>query len=160
MTRTHILSMTYGPKIAAIKRGELARTIRRYNPKKPKKVGDELLIHTWAGKPYRSKWDWRLRAHVIDKTFLHFPMRWMAYPELLFEGANDYVKVDDIGLANIALLDGIPSQATPSLTAELLCRTLMELNGLLELGLMGTTWEIIDWPLGLPCDTMVTGKVV
>jgi len=143
---THILSMTYGPKIEAVKRGEVARTIRRYNPKKPKKVGDRLLIHTWAGKPYRSKWGWRMTTEVIDKTILHFPMRWMAYPQLLFNGGTDYVETDEIGLANIALLDGIPQQSTPTLTAELLCRTLRELNGLVELGLMGSTWEIIDWP--------------
>ncbi len=145
---THILSMTYGPKIEAIKRGEIARTIRRYNPKKPKKVGDGLLIHTWAGKPYRSKWDWRLRTNIEDKTFLYFPDRWNAYPQLLFDGGTDWVETDEIGLSNIALLDGIPQEPTPRLTAELLCRTLRELNGLVELGLMGSTWEIIDWPKG------------
>jgi len=143
---THILSMTYGPKIEAVKRGEVARTIRRYNPKKPKKVGDGLLIHTWAGKPYRSKWDWRMATEVIDKTILYFPMRWGANPQLLFNGGTDYVDTDEIGLANIALLDGIPPQSTQALTAELLCRTLRELNGLVELGLMGSTWEIIVWP--------------
>lgn len=63
---THILSMTYEPKIAGVRAGTIRQTIRRLNPANPFKLGDKLLIHGWAGKPYRSPWNWRLEAEVKE----------------------------------------------------------------------------------------------
>ncbi|MDD5323595.1 MAG: hypothetical protein PHD43_23920 [Methylococcales bacterium] len=63
---THILSMTYGPKIAGVRDGTIRQTIRRLNPKRPFKLGDKLLIHGWSGKPYRSPWNWRMEAVVKE----------------------------------------------------------------------------------------------
>ena len=50
---THILSMTYGPKIAGVMDGSIRQTIRHTERIK---VGDKLILHTWTGKPYRSPW--------------------------------------------------------------------------------------------------------
>lgn len=63
---THILSMTYGPKIEGVRNGTIRQTIRKYNPKRPFKIGDKLLIHGWSGKPYRSPWNWRMEAEVKE----------------------------------------------------------------------------------------------
>ena len=57
--RTHIMSMTYAPKIEPIKTGDCRQTTRIYNEKNPFKVGDSILIHGWEGRPYRSPWNWR-----------------------------------------------------------------------------------------------------
>lgn len=66
---THIMAMTYAPKVEGVKNGTIRQTIRRFNPKNPFKLGDKLLIHGWSGKPYRSPWSWRLEAKVkeLDK---------------------------------------------------------------------------------------------
>jgi hypothetical protein len=61
---THILSMTYAPKIAGVRNGSIRQTIRKYNPKRPFKVGDKLIIHGWESKPYRSPWNWRIEVHI------------------------------------------------------------------------------------------------
>jgi len=67
---THILGMTYGPKIEGVRNGTIRQTIRRLNPERPFALGDKLLIHGWAGKPYRSPWDWRLKAEVRELDWL------------------------------------------------------------------------------------------
>ena len=58
-----VLPMTYPPKIEAVKSGECRQTIRRGWRFW---VGDEILFHGWSGKPYRSKWDWRLRVKLFN----------------------------------------------------------------------------------------------
>ena len=65
---THIMAMTYKPKVEAVKNGVCRRTTRIYNEKNPFKVGDLVLIHGWAGRPYRSKWDWRRPTELITKV--------------------------------------------------------------------------------------------
>lgn len=57
---THILSMTYQPKIEGVRNGTIRRTTRIYNEDNPFEVGDFALIHGWSGRPYRSPWSWRL----------------------------------------------------------------------------------------------------
>ena len=57
---THILSMTYQPKIEGVRRLEVRRTTRIYNEANPFEMGDFALIHGWSGKPYRSPWNWRM----------------------------------------------------------------------------------------------------
>lgn len=59
--RHHVMSMTYAPKIEAVKSGECCQTIRKG---RRFAVGDEILIHGWSGRPYRSKWSWRKRVVV------------------------------------------------------------------------------------------------
>lgn len=67
---THIMALTYKPKIEAVKSLECRQTIRLLNPVRPKKVGDNFILHTWAGKPYRSGWDWRLNGSFKEITLL------------------------------------------------------------------------------------------
>jgi len=67
---THIMSMTYGPKIEGVRNGTIRQTIRKYNPKRPFKLGDKLLIHGWSGKPYGSPWSWRMESVVTELDHL------------------------------------------------------------------------------------------
>ena len=57
------MAITYEPKIEPVKDGRCTQTIR-----KGCKVSDcdEILFHGWAGRPYRSKWDWRKRVKVYE----------------------------------------------------------------------------------------------
>ena len=67
---THIVSMTYPPKITGVRNGTIRQTIRAYNPKFPFKLDDKLLIHGWSGKPYRSPWSWRIDGVVKELDHL------------------------------------------------------------------------------------------
>jgi hypothetical protein len=62
---THILAITYQPKIEGVKNGTIRQTIRPLS-KVPRKVGDKLILHGWKGKPYRSPWSWRREEKVRD----------------------------------------------------------------------------------------------
>ena len=116
---THILSMTYAPKIEKVFSGEITQTIRRWWPGQPKKmIGDDLLIHTWEGKPYRSKWGKRM------------------YAEITYLDIIDLDTITDEELTILAELDGIEPP-----TAEELKRTLSRLNG----GLVGGDYQVIRW---------------
>ena len=64
---THIMPMTYEPKIEGVKNGTIRQTIRLLNGGREKKVGDVLIIHGWEGAPYRSRWGWQ-RREVINYT--------------------------------------------------------------------------------------------
>jgi len=62
MTKIHTISMAYKPKIEPVFNRECHRTLRFT---RKIKGGDKLLIHDWAGKPYRSKWGRRLYVEVV-----------------------------------------------------------------------------------------------
>jgi len=129
---THILSLTYAPKIPLVKSGECTQTIRLHNPDKPKKVGDKLILHTWEGKPYRSKWDWRLETEISELSSLSF-----SYP---FGGPMIDGKIADFeDIALLASRDGI---INPSPNA--LWDVLRKLNGIIDL--TKCSWDIIRWP--------------
>ena len=129
---THILSLTYAPKIPLVKSGECTQTIRLHNPDRPKKVGDKLILHTWAGKPYRTKWDWRLETEISD-------LRLLKFPDVSKFSDTEFVRLWSY-LGNLARLDGINPPDAETLMRTL--GTLNNLNGLLE----GTIWDIIRWP--------------
>jgi hypothetical protein len=59
---THIIAVTYKPKIAGVRDGTIRQTIR---PGWGREVGDKVLLHGWAGRPYWSKWSWR-RDEVLN----------------------------------------------------------------------------------------------
>jgi len=59
---THIIAVTYKPKIAGVRDGSIRQTIR---PGWERKVGDKVLLHGWEGRPYWSKWSWR-RDEVLN----------------------------------------------------------------------------------------------
>lgn len=60
--KKHVKAMTYKPKIPAVRSGECRQTIRPGSNVRP---GDQILIHGWTGRPYRSKWSWRKRIEVL-----------------------------------------------------------------------------------------------
>jgi hypothetical protein len=111
--------MTYAPKIERVFSGEITQTIRRWWPGQPKKmIGDDLLIHTWEGKPYRSKWGKRLYGIVT-------------YAEIV-----DLLNLSVEELDELAILDGI---VPPN--GEELKRTLARLNH----GCLSGDYQIIRW---------------
>ena len=64
----HVMSITYKPKIEPVLIGACRQTIRKG---RRFKEGDEILMHGWEGRPYRSKWSWRKRVvvtHAIPIT--------------------------------------------------------------------------------------------
>ena len=61
--KKYVKSITYEPKIEAVKNGMCIQTIRKGHKVD---VGDEILFHGWKGRPYRSKWNWRKRI-VVDE---------------------------------------------------------------------------------------------
>ena len=61
-----VKAFTYEPKIEAVKSGAIRQTIRVDSKVE---IGDEILFHGWSGKPYRSKWSWRMRVKVNDSSF-------------------------------------------------------------------------------------------
>jgi hypothetical protein len=59
-----------------VKSGECTQTIRLHNPDRPKKLGDKLILHTWEGRPYFSKWDWRMETKVSESMLLLSQWEW------------------------------------------------------------------------------------
>ena len=57
-------SITYEPKIPAVRDGRCTQSIRIETNHK---VGDIIVWHGWEGKPYRSKWSWRLETELIEE---------------------------------------------------------------------------------------------
>ena len=55
--------MTYKPKLEAVRTGKCTQTIRKGTKIR---VGDEILFHSWSGRPYASPWGWRLRVKVYE----------------------------------------------------------------------------------------------
>ena len=108
---THILSMTYGPKIEGVRNGTIRQTIRKYNPKRPIVFGDKLLIHGWEGKPYRSPWNWRIEATVINTEIHSANNKWFG----LELWVNDCAGV----LRQVAARDGIEPPTSLGLKAVL-----------------------------------------
>lgn len=103
---THIIALTYQPKIEAVFEGNIRQTVRAWFPGKPyKRVGDKIIIHTWQGKPYRSKWGNRMEAIVTEEFLITIQDQ------------------DEAFLSELAVLDGI---APP--TAAGLKETLAKLN--------------------------------
>ena len=101
--RTHIMSMTYAPKVKGIRNGTIRQTIRVLNPKRPIQQSDRLIIHSWSGKPYRSSWGWRVEGEVSE----------VAKFNALSDGVSDvhanfkFHKWDSPVMDRIAELDGI-----------------------------------------------------
>lgn len=69
------LSLTYAPKIEAVRAGRCTQTIRVVGKAGPKQVGDLISFHGWAGRPYYSSWLWRTayRPVMVADPILVFP---------------------------------------------------------------------------------------
>jgi hypothetical protein len=66
---THILAITYKPKEEAVRTGACRQTIRPVSEAphaKPRRIGDDALLHGWKGVPYYSKWSWRRRGPLTE----------------------------------------------------------------------------------------------
>lgn len=57
------MSMTYAPKIDAVRDGTCAQTIRRGDRFC---VGDEALFHGGMGKPYWTPWSWCMCIRITE----------------------------------------------------------------------------------------------
>lgn len=128
---THIMSLTYVPKIEAVKAGTIRQTIRLQRSLNVKRQGDGLILHTWAGKPYRSQWDWRIKTTIKEvTTLLYQDGKWWDF--------QTYQLLDDADLRAIAARDGIEEPTRENLEA-----TLKKLNGLESLEF--TIWDVVSW---------------
>jgi hypothetical protein len=153
---THILSLTYPPKIPLVKSGECTQTIRLHNPDRPKKVGDKLILHTWEGKPYRSKWDWRLETEISELLPVMSQWEWfgpedkrchmavwrldVGYMQLSSgQIITNYRVLETEEVEDIIKRDGI----TP-IKYQQLEKTLERLNGIESTD--QEWWDIIRWP--------------
>jgi hypothetical protein len=122
---THILSMTYGPKIAGVRGGTIRQTIRRLNPNNPFKLGDKLLIHGWEGKSYRSPWNWRIEATVKELDKLEVDSEaWVLWDhqDLIAEGWCTALHIWDQEhplMVDIAIADGIDPPTSKAVKAVL-----------------------------------------
>lgn len=108
---THILSLTYKPKIDPVFKGQIRQTIRTYNPGKPKMPGDKILLHEWTGKPYRSPWGRRFEGTVAETIILQPPSRRENPDRWIVLGVNgrwtDNYYLTLSGVIDITLQDGI-----------------------------------------------------
>ena len=155
---THILSLTYAPKIPLVKSGECTQTIRLHNPDRPKKVGDKLILRTWAGWPYRTKWNWRLETYISELKLMRLrntddnsPRGWAGDAEVFDEKDKMFFSIGTCGYEELIWDDGVRSAWSPErercYNPGMICvfqDLLRELNGIDKLD--GTLWDIIRWP--------------
>ena len=121
--KKHVMAITYKPKIEPVKDGSCIQTIRKG---RRFSVGDSVLIHGWEGRPYRSKWSWRLRVEVqhiqnisINAYGIHrashaIPLKWDS--DRVDEIAkNDFIEpATGIQLKEVLFgLNGIPDKPEP-----------------------------------------------
>jgi len=127
----HCKAFTYKPKIEAVRAGECRQTIRPLG-KRPVKVGDTILFHGWEGRPYWSKWSWRLEVTVKSCRRVRFDDvgMWM---EL---NSEEPIQMEWEWLDIVAERDGIDPP-----TGLELKRILTEMHGLKE----PTEFQIIRW---------------
>jgi hypothetical protein len=140
---THIMSLTYAPKIEAVKAGHINQTIRLVRSSVEKKKGDKLILHTWEGKPYRSKWDWRLETRLTHAFKIKKENGiWYSSIEpenrILFNTIGPWCSQLDDSVDMLAYLDGIEPPTKDGLES-----TLLKLNGLKSLD--GLEFQVIRW---------------
>lgn len=144
----HVMALTYKPKIEAVKNGTCGQTVRLLHKgpdplpqditKRLKRPGDEILMHTWEGKPYKSKWGWQGRLVLSEVLEIYYMdgWRWSIFDE--GHGSHCYP------LNRYELLDIVKRDHIDPPTIEEWERTLMRLNGMDSLE--DTDWEVIRWP--------------
>jgi hypothetical protein len=157
---THILSLTYVPKIPLVKSGECTQTIRLHNPDRPKKVGDKLILHTWAGRCYFSKWDWRMETEISELKLLKLSDGgdWGGSAEIVNESGKTVNLFGSCGYEELCYDDGfrdpwltlfprppkLPYDKWNPFLITAFEKTLRELNGINTFN--GLLWDIIRWP--------------
>jgi len=146
---THIMAMTYKPKIEAVFNGECGQTIRKYNPFNIKQPGDKLIVHTWEGKPYRSKWGKRLETEIAEVKSRRLYWQWKKDEEKPGHYMWDFSgcvwhRLDEDDLRILAERDHIAKnegQKTPVGWTNLML-VLAQLNGG---SLANSEWDVIRW---------------
>ena len=124
----HVMSLSYQPKIRAVFSGVCKQTIRRGNRFR---VGDEILLHTWTGKPYRSPWGERLRVVVTRVDVISVEENGYRC-----DGGRSWVGWDSVIADMVAGRDGIASGVE-------LRDVLKRLNNIKYFD--GQTFQIICW---------------
>jgi hypothetical protein len=127
------LSLTYEPKVEAVKAGTCRQTIRPVGKGPRKRVGDLVSFHGWSGRPYRSSWSWRIPytplVEVIDIIIR---------PDCLkLAGLSFLFPWSDRGIKTIAEKDGIVPP-----TGEALRDVLMSKNKIPDAGIEA---QILRW---------------
>jgi hypothetical protein len=113
------LPLTYAPKVESVFSGVCRQSIRRGERFS---VGDKITFFTWAGKPYRSKWDRRYEARLTAA----YPIKIIdARPtqnivSILSDRVGDFPAIlDDGDCASLARQDGIMPNTRAGLVAVL-----------------------------------------
>ena len=76
---THIIPLSYKPKIEAVKNGKCTQTIRKVK-KREYNVGDKIIIHGWEGRPKYSKWGWRVNGVLTSVTYVKISEDGLRFP--------------------------------------------------------------------------------
>ncbi|MFH1515282.1 MAG: hypothetical protein ABIG42_07465 [bacterium] len=116
MTKKHVMAISYQPKIEPVKDGRCTQTIRKGHRVD---VGDEILFHGWVGRPYRSKWNWRLRVVVKESIRILISNTGISFPDKVIK-----IMWSDHECAWLAALDFIEPSTGPALRD-----VLFKLNG-------------------------------
>lgn len=145
---TYNLPLTYPPKIEPVKRRECHQTIRKLNQSKPKNIGDDIRFHTWAGKPYYSKWDWRSDLwplnEVLRIAYNPFPLNqgWYWAELVNYQDSGVYLhravqKITPLELLGLAQMDYI----TPP---ESMTDLFLKMHPEMKNSYVG--FEVLRWP--------------
>lgn len=115
----HITAITYEPKIKKVLDLDVRRTMRKT---RKFKSGQHVLIHGWSGRPYRSKWSWRMKVHLITVLNFHLSKECISIMD------DDWKVADMISWSSetangMAFLDGVEGGG------EGLKKSLKKLNG-------------------------------
>jgi len=103
----HVLAFTAQFKIPAVISGECTQTIRPKS-KRPRKVGDGLMVHGWEGRPYWSKWSWRIEGLVITGV-----LDISVWPDgIFYKNLDRFVGWGHPVVEELAILDGCPDVRT------------------------------------------------
>lgn len=101
----HIKAFTYEPKIEAVRNGTCRQTIRPLG-KRPAESGDIILFHGWEGRPYRSRWSWRLDVHTNYVETVLISPKGISFINTIF-GGNTFREWKQLDA--LAKYDGIES---------------------------------------------------
>ena len=139
---THILSLTYQPKIEPVFNGDCTQTIRLVRSDAPWRVGDKAILHTWKGLPYRTPWARRLDTILSEVHYIYLE-RGQGWKQAVrpFQRLPSDQDISEAVMDQIAERDGIIPP-----TASCLINTLMALNNLSYEMFYEAMFRIIRWP--------------
>jgi len=98
----HVVAFTGEFKIERVRAGTCTQTIRPIGSR-PKERGDELLLHGWEGRPYFTKWSWRIPGVVVsgvEKIAID------TFNGIYFYNTGRWETWNNLEVVNLALRDG------------------------------------------------------